>query len=390
MNNLSFHITDITANSIRANASEIGLSVEEQDTRIVIRITDNGLGMDAETARRVTNPFYTTRTTRKVGLGLPFLIQNAEQTGGSVTLTSEPGKGTKVRAVFHSDHIDCPPWGDLPGTVAVIVLAGIVAVSVAGFNADATVGGGQQLIYEKVFSKDDFQKEAQTIRDYLNNNGARVSSLQPRENISDRDNYDAIVVNFTSDKPIESATINGVQCRLLEVDNARSAKLLKRASIALAAAVVIIYLYVLLRYLKIKGVYASLTVLIMMLWDFLVAAALVALFGFVGLQVNTYIMSVAAFVILYSAFNNVMLLSTLRSNEKNLKLEGEELVSLSVKQTLKRLLISCAVIVVLSLAAVFVCGGNVAQTCLALIIAVAVNTLSAIFAAPRLWMSLNK
>ena len=273
---------------------------------------------------------------------------------------------------------------------AVIVLAGIVAVSVAGFNADATVGGGQQLIYEKVFSKDDFQKEAQTIRDYLKNNGARVSSLQPRENISDRDNYDAIVVNFTSDKPIESATINGVQCRLLEVDNARSAKLLKRASIALAAAVVIIYLYVLLRYLKVKGVYVSLTVLIMMLWDFLVAAALVALFGFVGLQVNTYIMSVAAFVILYSAFNNVMLLSTLRSNEKNLKLEGEELVSLSVKQTLKRLLISCAVLVVLSLAAVFVCGGNVAQTCLALIIAVAVNTLSAIFAAPRLWMSLNK
>ena len=273
---------------------------------------------------------------------------------------------------------------------AVIVLAGIVAVSVAGFNADATVGGGQQLIYEKVFSKDDFQKEAQTIRDYLENNGARVSSLQPRENISDRDNYDAIVVNFTSDKPIESATINGVQCRLLEVDNARSAKLLKRASIALAAAVVIIYLYVLLRYLKVKGVYASLTVLIMMLWDFLVAAALVALFGFVGLQVNTYIMSVAAFVILYSAFNNVMLLSTLRSNEKNLNLEGEELVSISVKQTLKRLLISCAVIVVLSLAAVFVCGGNVAQTCLALIIAVAVNALSAIFAAPRLWMSLNK
>ena len=273
---------------------------------------------------------------------------------------------------------------------AVIVLAGIVAVSVAGFNADATVGGGQQLIYEKVFSKDDFQKEAQTIRDYLENNGARVSSLQPRENISDRDNYDAIVVNFTSDKPIESATINGVQCRLLEVDNARSAKLLKRASIALAAAVVIIYLYVLLRYLKVKGVYASLTVLIMMLWDFLVAAAFVALFGFVGLQVNTYIMSVAAFVILYSAFNNVMLLSTLRSNEKNLKLEGEELVSISVKQTLKRLLISCAVIVVLSLAAVFVCGGNVAQTCLALIIAVAVNALSAIFAAPRLWMSLNK
>lgn len=62
------------------------------------------------------------------------------------------------------------------------MLAGIVAVSVAGFNADATVGGGQQLIYEKVFSKDDFQKEAQTIRDYLENNGARVSSCN-REKI---------------------------------------------------------------------------------------------------------------------------------------------------------------------------------------------------------------
>lgn len=273
---------------------------------------------------------------------------------------------------------------------AVIVLAGIIVVSVIGFNADATVGGGQQLIYEKVFAKEDFEKEAQSIRDFLKEKGAKVSSLQPRENISDRDNYDAIVVNFTSGTPIEAATINGIQCRLLEVDNARSAKLLKRASIALAAAVVIIYLYVLFRYLKVKGVFASLTVLIMMLWDFLVAAALVALFGFAGLQVNTYIMSVAAFVILYSAFNNIMLLSTLRSNEKNLKLEGEELLTVSVAQTLKRLLISGVVVVLLALAAAIVCGGNVAQTCLALIIGVVVNTLTAIFATPRLWSTLNK
>lgn len=121
MNNLSFHITDITANSIRANASEIGLFIEEQDARITIRITDNGSGMDAETVARITNPFYTTRTTRKVGLGVPFLIQNAEQTGGSVSITSELGKGTEVTASFHSDHIDCPPWGDLPGTVAMLI-----------------------------------------------------------------------------------------------------------------------------------------------------------------------------------------------------------------------------------------------------------------------------
>ena len=121
MNNLSFHITDITANSIRANASEISLFIEEQDARIIIRITDNGSGMDAETVARITNPFYTTRTTRKVGLGVPFLIQNAEQTGGSVFITSEPGKGTEVTATFLADHIDCPPWGDLPGTVAMLI-----------------------------------------------------------------------------------------------------------------------------------------------------------------------------------------------------------------------------------------------------------------------------
>lgn len=121
MNNLSFHITDITANSIRAKASEIALSIEERDARITIRIADNGSGMDAGTVARITNPFYTTRTTRRVGLGIPFLIQNAEQTGGAVSITSQPGKGTVVTASFRSDHIDCPPWGDLPGTVAMLL-----------------------------------------------------------------------------------------------------------------------------------------------------------------------------------------------------------------------------------------------------------------------------
>ncbi len=115
MNNLSFHITDITANSIRANASEIGLSVEEQDTRIVIRITDNGSGMDAETARRVTNPFYTTRTTRKVGLGLPFLIQNAEQTGGSVTPDIRAGKGNGSEGCLSFGSYRLPALGRSSG-----------------------------------------------------------------------------------------------------------------------------------------------------------------------------------------------------------------------------------------------------------------------------------
>ena len=69
----------------------------------------------------IRNPFYTTRTTRKVGLGLPFLIQNAEQTGGNVEISSIQGKGTVVVACFVSSHIDCPPWGDLAGTMAMLI-----------------------------------------------------------------------------------------------------------------------------------------------------------------------------------------------------------------------------------------------------------------------------
>lgn len=121
MNNLSFHITDISANSLRAGATEICLDIRETPEMITIRIADNGSGMDGETMARVANPFYTTRTTRKVGLGLPFLIQNAEQTGGRVRLRSAPGKGTEVTAEFRVSHIDCPPWGDLPGTVALLI-----------------------------------------------------------------------------------------------------------------------------------------------------------------------------------------------------------------------------------------------------------------------------
>lgn len=121
MDNLSFHITDISANSIRAGATEVCLDIRQTPQVVTLRIADNGSGMDPETMARVTNPFYTTRTTRKVGLGLPFLIQNAEQTGGRVTLRSVPGEGTEVIAEFRVSHIDCPPWGDLPGTVALLM-----------------------------------------------------------------------------------------------------------------------------------------------------------------------------------------------------------------------------------------------------------------------------
>lgn len=121
MNTLTFHITDIASNSLRAGATYILLEIVINEVMATIRITDNGCGMNAETISRVTDPFYTTRTTRKVGLGIPFLIQNAEQTGGTVKIISQPGKGTEVTAVFNITHIDCPPWGDLADTVAMLL-----------------------------------------------------------------------------------------------------------------------------------------------------------------------------------------------------------------------------------------------------------------------------
>lgn len=121
MDTLTFHITDIASNSVRAGATRILLEIIIQEDTATIRIADNGCGMDAETVSNVTNPFYTTRTTRKVGLGLPFLKQNAEQTGGYIKIASQPGEGAEVTACFHTSHIDCPPWGDLPGTVAMLI-----------------------------------------------------------------------------------------------------------------------------------------------------------------------------------------------------------------------------------------------------------------------------
>ncbi|WP_297909252.1 sensor histidine kinase [uncultured Parabacteroides sp.] len=121
MDNIAFHITDIAANSIRANASDIEIDIQIRNTLICIRIADNGCGMDPETVSKIRSPFYTTRTTRKIGLGLPFLIQNAEQTGGNVEISSIQGKGTVIVARFVSSHIDCPPWGDLAGTMAMLI-----------------------------------------------------------------------------------------------------------------------------------------------------------------------------------------------------------------------------------------------------------------------------
>lgn len=125
MKDISMHIMDILQNSIRAKADLIQLNVTENtaaDT-LTLEFIDNGSGMSEETLSKVLNPFFTTRTTRKVGLGLSLLKQNAEQTGGSLDIQSKLGEGTTVKAVFGLSHWDRQPMGDLPGTVILTVSA---------------------------------------------------------------------------------------------------------------------------------------------------------------------------------------------------------------------------------------------------------------------------
>lgn len=114
---------DIVQNSVKAQASliEIGVTECEKSDTLVITITDNGCGMSEETAQRALDPFYTTRTTRKVGLGLPLFKMAAELTGGSVTIQSRPGIGTAVKAVFGLSHIDRMPLGRMCETMMTLI-----------------------------------------------------------------------------------------------------------------------------------------------------------------------------------------------------------------------------------------------------------------------------
>lgn len=125
MKELSLHILDVAKNSVKAGASLIEISVVTDTSGIMtVRISDNGCGMTDEVISRVTDPFYTTRTTRKVGLGLPLWRLAAEQTGGKMTITSSTEKGssgTVVEATFDTKSIDCMPMGDIISTVCVLI-----------------------------------------------------------------------------------------------------------------------------------------------------------------------------------------------------------------------------------------------------------------------------
>ena len=127
MKELSLNILDIAMNSVKAGAENILIKLDETADKLTLVIEDDGCGMSEETVKNVMNPFYTTRTTRSVGLGVPLLKLAAEQTGGVITIKSVSEKdnpdshGTKVTAEFYKNHLDFTPLGDVVSTITTLI-----------------------------------------------------------------------------------------------------------------------------------------------------------------------------------------------------------------------------------------------------------------------------
>lgn len=123
MRELSLNVMDVAQNSVRAEASVVRITVEEsdRDDRLTITIADDGCGMTEEQVQQVIDPFFTTRTTRKVGLGVPLFKLSAEQTGGYFDIQSEKGVGTTTTASYVKSHVDMTPLGDINDTVKILI-----------------------------------------------------------------------------------------------------------------------------------------------------------------------------------------------------------------------------------------------------------------------------
>lgn len=168
---IALNVLDIAQNSITAHADNIWLSVQIDPGRkqMVFYIRDDGKGMDAEQLAACEDPFFTTRTTRNVGLGIPFLKQEAEITGGSFSIHSKPGVGTDMKAVFCTDSIDCMPLGDLAESLHTLIVYNEKVHFVFDYNND---GNDFQLDtddFHEILGDISFQEYevSEYIREYL-------------------------------------------------------------------------------------------------------------------------------------------------------------------------------------------------------------------------------
>ncbi len=127
MEDLSLHILDVAENSIIAGAKNIEILINEDIKKdlLTIEIIDDGSGMDKEMTEKITDPFVTNRTTRRVGLGIPLLKDAAEMANGDLEIISEQGLGTKVKATFQYSHIDRKPLGDIKETLISLIIGNL-------------------------------------------------------------------------------------------------------------------------------------------------------------------------------------------------------------------------------------------------------------------------
>lgn len=153
MKTLALNILDIVQNSVRAGADEILIEIIESSDadRFGIIITDNGKGIPKEMLGNVTDPFVTSRTKRRIGLGLPLLKQHAELAGGDLNIESEKDKGTKVTAHFSLSHIDRQPLGDITGVLKILIAA----------------NPGINFIYSHVTDNGNFRFSSKETKEYL-------------------------------------------------------------------------------------------------------------------------------------------------------------------------------------------------------------------------------
>jgi hypothetical protein len=124
MKDLSLHILDIVENSVAAQASwiEIRISEDQKKNVLSVEISDNGAGMDEETVKKALDPFYTSKTVRRFGLGLPLLSEAAKAANGHLSIQSKKGEGTTIRADFQHSHVDRKPLGAMGQTIIALVM----------------------------------------------------------------------------------------------------------------------------------------------------------------------------------------------------------------------------------------------------------------------------
>lgn len=173
------NVLDVAENSVAAGSTLTSITVEIDTAKrlLAVTIADNGKGMDEETVRRVTDPFYTTRTTRKVGLGVPFFKMASEMAGGQFSIRSAPGEGTAVEATFQWDNVDRMPLGDMAATYCSLVMVSegtdfVYTHTVDGRSFTADSREFRAVLEGVPLSTPDVQA---FIRDYIRENTEEIS-----------------------------------------------------------------------------------------------------------------------------------------------------------------------------------------------------------------------